>query len=229
MKKSNVSQDKMLQAVDMRRKGNTYTEISRILEISVDWCKRNLKSIVCNKSISLQVSSAISDLALRPEGVTFNECVGVFIQAGMVSDPKNDNSYYDVFSTIKKKLMRQSKDHLFRRDWMRSELPLTSFKVLSKLNLNISDYIDRCTDDFMNEIYPDRRNDQRLVESVKYELCMQANPKGILQGALKYNAYLESQAEKIADRVKGDEKSILESFSSFIPEADYTGIEVCLF
>jgi hypothetical protein len=226
VRKSNITEEQMMHALNLRLAGSTYPKISKTLGISVDWCKRNLKDVVTIQSIESIIRSDISALALRPEGATFDECVQVFRKHGIESRQDYKRSYYDIYSKVKKSLMRGDENHLFRREWMRSDNPRKSYKIISKIALEVMNCIGDCTDEFMNEIYPDCYDDQIIRNSIKYEL--KALVFGTPQG-FNYNEWLDDQAEKLANRVQGNEKETLERPQCSMSNEDFTGIELCPF
>lgn len=68
-------------AIELRRKGLTYQEISSALDgaVSVDWCKRNLKGIQKEKVSDACVLELI-EKATRPEGMTVYEANAVMFK-----------------------------------------------------------------------------------------------------------------------------------------------------
>lgn len=161
--------DVKTEAIRLREEGNTYKQISQLLngDVSVDWCKRNLKQV---KTPVIEDSQALLDvveLATRPEGVSVYEANGIIIQHSKASGVE-----------VSKEQMRQIRDKaktrdancLFRPAWVSTEKPTESYKAFCAYLLHLQDEVDNITRWYCDS-FPETQQ-----SSVRYELLEYLKP-----------------------------------------------------
>lgn len=135
-----ISQAVKDKAIALRLQGNTYKEISSTLDISVDWCKRNLNTV--GKQKGDWIAEAVS-LATRPTGCTISELLYVL----------HRNKEHIPVREARQLCMDTNINCLFRPDWMSADRPEESVQLM----YTMADEIFNCvTDriDYLLELYP---------------------------------------------------------------------------
>lgn len=178
------------QAEALRRQGNTYKEISQLLNgaVSVDWCKRNLKHITKLEQKDECIDKLI-ELATRPEGVSVYEANGVIMQYNKDKHLSKDQIRY-----IRNKAKARNNNCLFRPDWVSSEKPTDSYKAFCAYVLHMQDEIDNLIRHYCDS-FPDTK-----PSSVKYELLSYLRPDKNSISLSKRISKAEKLTEQMQDR-----------------------------
>jgi hypothetical protein len=144
------------QALSMRALGITYKEISATTGLSVDWCKRNLKSVETTKREDPCLVELIN-AAIKPEGITNYE-------AGAIIFKYHQGANKEKVRSMKKKAKMLNPKCLFRPDWLDASSPTESYKAMNAYALHLMDEIDTLVRHY-SDTFPSVR-----AASVKYEL-----------------------------------------------------------
>lgn len=155
------------QAKALREKGLTYKEISSALDgaVSVDWCKRNLKSVKKEKITDACIEELVRE-ATRPEGISVYEANAIIYK----HNQHKALSKYAV-SNLRKKAKRTNEDCVFRPAWLDPIKPQESYKTMFA-------YIDHLINEVENVVgwycdtYP-----LTNPSAVRYELTKYLFPK----------------------------------------------------
>lgn len=114
-------------AIALREEGKSYREISTTLNVSIDWCKKNLKHIT-KGHLNNDVLDALVSLAIRPEGCSYKELSFLLAKHGISKDKKE---------AYKRKAKAINPSCLFRPDWMSPNNPKESLDTLYSLAENL--------------------------------------------------------------------------------------------
>lgn len=121
------------QAIALRQQGLSYAEISTKLNISVDWCKRNLKVV---KQAEKQKFEQLYTKGKSNRGVSRTE---VFNELELAQQDEKDHN--KLMTSAVKRIRANNKENIVRPDWM---LPTAArFCTDSIVNLSM-DIEDRC-------------------------------------------------------------------------------------
>lgn len=134
------------QAIDLRKQGLTYTQISSSLDgaLSVDQLKRLLKGVVKPKVIDKSVEEIIT-LGTRPQGVTDYEATGIIYKY-------HKNASKDKVRYLKDKA-KEIKDCIIHSGWIDTMHPNESHKSMNAIVLHLMDQVDLLVEDYI-EMYP---------------------------------------------------------------------------
>lgn len=154
-------------ALELRKKGLTYKEISSALDgaVSVDWCKRNLKSVQKEKITDACIQELIKE-ATKPEGISVYEANAIIYKHN-----QNKALSKDAVSNLRKKAKRTNEDCVFRPAWLDPVKPQDSYKTMFA-------YIDHLINEVENVVrwycdtYP-----LTNPSAVRYELTKYLFPK----------------------------------------------------
>lgn len=179
------------QAESLRKQGMTYKQIAAALDgaVSVDWCKRNLKSeSKSNGGDNSKCVQEIVRLGERPEGITQYEANGVIYQ---YFPNANDNK----LRYIKDKAKTLSSNCIIHTGWIDHMKPNESHKAMNAFALHLMDQVDLMVEDY-SEMYPNSNK-----WSVRYEMLKLAFSKQISPESLTSRIYNnELLAEKMETR-----------------------------
>lgn len=177
------------QAIALRKQGKTYKQIADELnnEVSVDWCKRNLKAV--KQKTEDPALEEIITLAVRPEGCTNYELVGVLYKYQIETKG-------DYMTSYKRKAKTRNKHCLFRPGWMPTTEPKLGVHRMNTLASDLFERIQESVADFLQE-FPEAD-----AKSVAGELVKLANgwllPEN-LETRLERNA---ETAQALEDRIR---------------------------
>lgn len=131
------------EALLLRKQGFTYREIVEKLnyEISVDWCKRNLRGVNKPKQDDACVSEIIA-LGLRPQGITEYEATGVVFK-------HHPNASKDKVRYLKGKAKETEPKCLIHSGWIDYMKPNDSHKAMNAFVLHLMDQVDLMVDDYI--------------------------------------------------------------------------------
>lgn len=154
-------------ALELRKKGLTYKEISSALDgaVSVDWCKRNLKAVQKEKITDACIEELIKE-ATKPEGISVYEANAIIYKRN-----QNKALSKDAVSNLRKKAKRTNEDCVFRPAWLDPVKPQDSYKTMFA-------YIDHLINEVENVVrwycdtYP-----LTNPSAVRYELTKYLFPK----------------------------------------------------
>ena len=113
-------------AMDLRKKGLTYKQISSALDgaVSVDWCKRNLKAVQKEKITDACIEELIKE-ATKPEGISVYEANAIIYKHN-----QHKALSKDAVSNLRKKAKRTNEDCVFRPAWLDPIKPQESYKTM---------------------------------------------------------------------------------------------------
>lgn len=174
-------------AIELRRKGLTYQEISSALDgaLSVDQCKRLLKGVKKEKTNDPALEEIIT-LAVRPEGCTNYELTGVLYKYQV--ELKGD-----YMTSYKRKAKTRNKECLFRPGWMPATQPKLS---VQRMNMMASDLFERIQENVNEFLFEFPEADRK---SVVNELVKISNgwllPES-LEARLERNATIAQELEE---------------------------------
>lgn len=175
-------------AIQLRKEGRTYPEISQALGVSVDWCKKNLRGVTKPKPTDACVEEIIT-LGLRPQGVTEYEATGVIFK-------HHTNASKDKVRYLKNKA-KENKDCIIHSGWIDTMNPNQSHKSMNAIALHLMDQVDLLVEDYMG-MYPSTNR-----WSVRHEILKLAFANKISGEPLSYRVYKnELLAEKLEDRLE---------------------------
>lgn len=154
-------------ALELRKKGLTYKEISSALDgaVSVDWCKRNLKAVQKEKITDACIEELIKE-ATKPEGISVYEANAIIYKHN-----QHKALSKDAVSNLRKKAKRTNEDCVFRPAWLDPVKPQDSYKTMFA-------YIDHLINEVENVVrwycdtYP-----LTNPSAVRYELTKYLFPK----------------------------------------------------
>lgn len=207
-RKSNVDQQDVLKAEQLRRCGKTYKEIATLMggAVSLDWCKRMLKHIK-EDSPESRSKEAIYNLAARPEGVTYTECCEILVDNGVCAvvehEENGEDTMYTTYKRIKDSLKNKHKDEVvFRPMWMRPDDSFGSIRSLNSLADALHQRFEEAVDNYMEAVFPDEYNNSGIRKSLAHELAMIAIPFKSSEGVLNRCERNAKMAELLDERVR---------------------------
>ena len=205
MRKSKVKPLVANYAISLRKEGKKYREIVELCaqidatqSVTLDWCKRELKSVK-KETIDLVEQACldqITHLALLPKGISYPECRKIIAYNHKLD---SETSVYDLYKKYKAKVQK-IEGAFFRPSSIQPNRAAQSYKELLQytnvLYDTIADYIcDYCRDN--PEVYPD---------SVRRELANLLFPElKISGGAMVRCNHLENAVETLCKRVEQQE------------------------
>lgn len=98
------------EAVALRQQGKTYAEISEQVGVSLDWCKRNLKSVRQEEKLKFE---ALYAKGKSSTGVSRTE---VFNTLNLSAQDKSQHN--KLLSSAVKRIRANNKENIVRPDWM---------------------------------------------------------------------------------------------------------------
>lgn len=176
------------QATELRKQGLSYKEISTTLDgaLSIDWCKKNLKSIPKGEKQDPCMQELIT-LAQRPQGLQEYEAVGIMFK-------HNEHVTQNQINYMKDKV-RKTPHCLLHKGWIDTMQPEQSHKSLNAFALHLMDSVDQMVDEYL-DMYP---NTNRW--SVRNELLQLSFSDKINGGPLSHRiARNELLAETLSNR-----------------------------
>lgn len=194
-------------AVSLREEGKTYSEIVTLCNqiekppaVTLDWCKRTLKDVCKTPDKSDAEASCIqtiTNLALRPEGVTATECYGVIKTLHNFNDYEEYHGLVqDLYKKYKAKV-KKTEGVLFRPSSIQPNNAQKSFNRL----LELSTYLYEQIEDYLNDYkydFPDVSTDM-----VKREIATLTFPELKLMGGVGVRCnYLHNSVEALKSRVE---------------------------
>lgn len=199
MSKKHVSEDVLSKAQTLREQGVTYKQIVEQLngEISLDQCKRYLKSVKKQESSEDKIIAEIVTLATRPEGCTNYEANSIIYK-----HKPNEVVTKDVARNIRSKAKRKDSRCFFRSPWIDPQLPLESMNLLYELAQEVMDKISDSVD-YYSDTYPNTSRKMVIREIV----ALAANWTSPEPASTRKRRN-EEQAEVLAARVQGEEHTI---------------------
>lgn len=223
MKKSVVNQQSIEQATSLRKLGKQYKEIVEVVGngITIDWCKRNLKSVV-EDSPESNAKAEILRLALLPEGTTYSECCGVLLKFGVCKKEINEeddaeDTMYAVYQRLKYSIKLKNKEAVFRPMWMN---PTDSMNCINDMVLFADELFSRFqgyVDDYMDRRFPDNFNDVGIRKSVEHELASLGIPFKTKESILSRCDRNTDLALKLRNRCGVVEPTLLTGLDKYKP------------
>jgi len=125
-------------AIELRKQGMKYKEISEQLGVSLDWCKRNLKSV--KKDSDVLIEACVNELvskATKPEGLTVYEANAIIFK-----HHKEKQLSKDQIRSIRDKASNQNSDCVFRPPWVDATAPTKSYKSMMAYTSYMVDEMD---------------------------------------------------------------------------------------
>lgn len=140
-----IKQEVRERAIRMRQTGSTYKEIALELDVSVDWCKRNLNTIQREQHDWLQEAV---QAALAPAGCTTRDLLYIL----------HRNRQNIPVKEAKRLCVEQNIHCLFRPDWMDSKHPDASVELMYTMADEIHNaVVDRVSDILVQYPHLDRK------------------------------------------------------------------------
>ena len=128
-----VSDSTKQSAIELRKQGKTYQEISQELTLSLDWCKRNLKDVLSEEKERFQ---KLYQKGKSTRGVSRTE---VFSELELGS--KKDKEQQKLMNSAVKRIRSNNKDNIVRPDWMIPSLARFCTDSIVSLSMDIE---ERC-------------------------------------------------------------------------------------
>jgi DNA-binding Lrp family transcriptional regulator len=144
-----------------------YKEISEQLGVSVDWCKRNLKSV--KKDSDIITEACVNELvskATKPEGLTVYEANAIIFK-----HHKEKQLSKDQIRNIRDKAIDKNSDCIFRPPWVDATAPTKSYKSMLAYTSHMVDEMDNVVRWYC-ESHPTVN-----PHSVRYEILKHLFPK----------------------------------------------------
>lgn len=179
------------QAIELRKQGQTYTSISSLLGVSLDWCKRNLKSVEYKKLID-PIVAQILDLAIRPEGCTNYELTGVVMKLA----PELIDEKGDYMQSYKRKVRNKSTKALFRPSWMSEDKPLDSQQWLYTLANELHERINDYAQDYLDK-HPEVTDRKGVTDELVKLAHGSLIPEGLSTRLSRHEATVELLIERL--------------------------------
>lgn len=178
-------------AIKLREKGKTYKEISELLNVSLDWCKRNLKAVPYTKELDPVVAEILS-LATRPQGCTNYELTGIVMKLS----PHLIDDKGEYMQSYKRKVRNKSSKALFRPSWMSADKPLDSQQFLYAIANELHERINDYTQDYL-----DRHPEVTDRKGVTDELVKLAHGSLVVEGLSTRLSRHEATVEMLIERI----------------------------
>lgn len=159
-----MNDERVVEARTLRQQGKTYKQIAEETGLSVDWCKKNLKTVPKGEVEDTCLDELIR-LATRPEGVSVYEANGVIMKNNTGKNLSKDQLRY-----IRTKAKVKDPNSLFRPDWVSTQTPIESFKAFTAYVMHMQDEIDNLVRWYCDS-FPDTN-----PYSVKWELLAYLRP-----------------------------------------------------
>jgi len=206
MSKSKVKPLVAQYAISLRKEGKKYTDIVELCSqidksgsVTLDWCKRNLKSVEIETVdlVEQNCLDQITKLALLPKGVTYAECKKIIAynhKIDLYSDSAN-TSIYSLYKKYKSKIQKVE-GTFFRPSSIQPNRAQQSFKQL----LSCANYLYDTIADYVNDYCVD--NPEVYGDAVRRELANILFPELKLMGGGAIRCkYLEEAVETLKERV----------------------------
>lgn len=180
------------QAESLRKQGLTYKQIVGTLDgaVSVDWCKRNLKTVE-HKKVEDPILLEIIELAIRPEGCTNYELKGVVLK----HKPELIDKKGTYMSAYKRKARDRNKKALFRPAWISPTKAFESSQALYTLADNIYERLQEAVADY-SSMFPEVQDRQAILD----EIVKISNAHLVKEGLSTRLSRHEAVVEKLIDR-----------------------------
>ena len=139
------------QAKALRQQGNTYKQIVSLLNggVSVDWCKRNLKTVAKEDNTTL-ITQEIAKLANRDVGVTNYEIIGVLHSFYTEEEVKKMRKDKQMLTKIKGRVRTVNHFAIFRPAWMDTDSPKDSLKYMTSTAHTLFENMQDILNDYMS-------------------------------------------------------------------------------
>lgn len=205
MSKSKVKPLVAQYAISLRKEGKKYTDIVELCSqidksssVTLDWCKRNLKSVEIETVdlVEQNCLDQITKLALLPKGVTYAECKKIIAYNHKINS--YSDSDLDIYSIYKKYKNKVSKVEgtFFRPSSIQPDRAQQSFKQL----LSCANYLYDTIADYVNDYCVD--NPEVYGDAVRRELANILFPELKLMGGGAIRCkHLEEAVETLKERV----------------------------
>lgn len=206
MSKSKVKPLVAQYAISLRKEGKKYTDIVELCSqidksssVTLDWCKRNLKSVEIETVdlVEQNCLDQITKLALLPKGVTYAECKKIIAynhKIDLYSDSAN-TSIYSLYKKYKSKIQKVE-GTFFRPSSIQPNRAQQSFKQL----LSCANYLYDTIADYVNDYCVD--NPEVYGDAVRRELANILFPELKLMGGGAIRCkHLEEAVETLKERV----------------------------
>lgn len=205
MSKSKVKPLVAQYAISLRKEGKKYTDIVELCSqidksssVTLDWCKRNLKSVEIETVdlVEQNCLDQITKLALLPKGVTYAECKKIIVYNHKINS--YSDSDLDIYSIYKKYKNKVSKVEgtFFRPSSIQPDRAQQSFKQL----LSCANYLYDTIADYVNDYCVD--NPEVYGDAVRRELANILFPELKLMGGGAIRCkHLEEAVETLKERV----------------------------
>jgi hypothetical protein len=180
------------QAVSLRKQGLTYAQISSALDgaVSVDWCKRNLKTVEYKKADDPILIEIIA-LALRPEGCTNYELTGIV----MKHNPELIDKKGTYMSAYKRKARDRNKNSLFRPSWISPTKAFESSQAMYSIADSIFERIQEAVRDYA-DMFPEVQDKKAILD----EIVKISNAHLVKEGLSTRLSRYERVVERLIDR-----------------------------
>lgn len=188
-------------AVDLRRCGKSYTEIVDVLngEVSLDWCKRNLKGVQKDKNIDFLVEQEVVKIAKSMFGCTNREIIEIITRIkGKLVLQEDDviENHVDVYN-LKKRIRAKHPDALFRPEVISADRPRYANSLLLESAQEVHDTLAQMAASFSLNVFGSESAINN--DNVVYEILALSYPRfsnwGVEQRC-EYNSSVVNELEK---------------------------------
>lgn len=124
------------QAIALRQQGKTYVEISKELQISLDWCKRNLKSV------QQKTKEDFDDLYTRSKSKTAVSRSEVYQKLDIGT--KEDKLQNKLMTSAVRRIRANNKQNIVRPDWMIPQLARFCTNTVVQIGMEVE---ERCNEE----------------------------------------------------------------------------------
>lgn len=133
-------------ALELRDEGKTYKEISEVLGVSVDWCKRNLKG-TRKEHPDKPLIEALVRISTKPGGCSDKDAIHLMYEHYKQHRGDLKPNIYE----IKKSVRRLAPNAIFLPAWMSQEYPHDSHSTLMTEVNGIYEYVEDRVQEYLNK------------------------------------------------------------------------------
>ena len=163
-----VSPEIRKQAERMREDGIPYKEISESLNVSVDWCKRNLKNITTTQAkIKSECIEELIQSATSPTGISVYDANAIIFKHYGEETVLTKQQLRNIRNAAE----RENPQCLFTPAWVSASHPKQSYDSLLTYCIHIQDEVDNIVR-WYTDTYPDTNAD-----AVRYEILKHLYPQ----------------------------------------------------
>lgn len=196
-----ITEEVKEKAVDLRRRGQSYSEIVDALNgaVGIDWCKRNLCEVKKDKDLNFLVEQEVVEIARSSRGCTNKQIAEVISKIKGVLTLQEDEvleEHVDIYA-LKKKIRAKHDDVLFRPEVFNPECPRYANELLLESAQIVHDTLSQLAASFSLNVFGSESAINN--DNVAYEILALSYPRfsnwGVEQRC-EYNNNVVEELEK---------------------------------